>query len=399
MRSGVSHHRGSSLRRVAACAVALLALPALAQTTQSEPPPQPEPQAQQPAPNGGGETVTTTEAVTMSDAPSYFAPGLTYMHPDSQRGTKYALGVSYAYGEHLSPRHAVELGIFGDTQETGIKGATDFYRYGANLDFLGYLGDVTGGHPFWEAGVAVVSNDVVPDNNDGVTASGMLGFGWRAAPFEHWDFRPRFDVRGVYDTFAGGQFDVVAAFTLEIPQERVKVITREKVIERVVEKEVVKEVPAAPPPDGDGDGVPDALDKCPDTVAGAKVDPDGCVRKEQVVVLPNIEFEYDKARLTGQGKAVLDTVVRFLKDQTEIQLDVWGHTDSKGADDYNQRLSQARAKAVVDYLVASGIDDARLTSAGFGESKPIADNDTDEGRARNRRVELHIRAAHSGEQP
>ena len=174
-----------------------------------------------------------------------------------------------------------------------------------------------------------------------------------------------------------------------------------KEVPKEVIKEVIKEVPAAvvPPPDRDGDGIPDSLDQCPDTVAGASVETDGCVRKAQVVALPNIEFAYEKAELTPAGRQTLEQVVRFMNDQPELALDIWGHTDSKGAELYNLRLSQKRAAAVVEHLIASGIAASRLKSAGFGESRPLADNETDEGRERNRRVELNIRAPRSGGQP
>ena len=128
-------------------------------------------------------------------------------------------------------------------------------------------------------------------------------------------------------------------------------------------------------------------------VRSASVEADGCVRKAQVVVLPNIEFAYDRAELTEDGRTTLGTVVRFMNDQPEITLEVWGHTDAKGAEVYNLRLSQKRAAAVEAFLTQSGIDAGRLKSAGFGESRPLADNETDEGRERNRRVELNIRAS------
>jgi OmpA-OmpF porin, OOP family len=110
------------------------------------------------------------------------------------------------------------------------------------------------------------------------------------------------------------------------------------------------------------------------------------------VVLPNIEFEFASHVLTAQGREQLGGVVRFLKDQGEIELDVWGHTDAQGEASYNQRLSERRAASVRQYLVDSGIDAGRLKSAGFGESRPLAAGSSLEAHARNRRVELNIRA-------
>src|SRR5688572_20571775 len=167
--------------------------------------------------------------------------------------------------------------------------------------------------------------------------------------------------------------------------------------EKLVEVEKIVEVPVVI--DGDGDGVPDAADRCKDTVGGAKVAPDGCVRKEQVIVLPNIEFALNRAELTPAGREIVEQVVRFMNDQPEIELEVWGHTDATGSEIFNLRLSQRRSAAVVQYLTDKGIAAKRTKSAGFGESRPLADNATEEGRERNRRVELNIRAVRAGGRP
>jgi len=151
------------------------------------------------------------------------------------------------------------------------------------------------------------------------------------------------------------------------------------------------------PLDTDGDGVPDHLDRCPDTPRGTKVDANGCpvrvtepIFKEgkKSLVLEGVTFEYDSAKLTAESTAVLDKVAASLVEWSDVNVEVNGHTDSKGADAYNMKLSQARAEAVRDYLVSKGVASSRLAAKGFGETKPIADNKTDEGRAQNRRVEL-----------
>ena len=329
----------------------------------------------------------------------YLTFGGVYVVPDSGRNVDDGVGATYGYGRGLGPTRALELNVSGVTLETGLAGRTDFYQYGLGLDLLQYLGDTTSGHLYVVGGLGAAMNDVDPDSKDGFSGSANLGLGWRSAPWKGWGIRHRIDARGAYDSFDSGQIDVRVNLTLEIPAEREKVVIQEKLVE--VEKivEVVKEVPAAPPPDRDADGIPDAQDQCPDTVSGAKVEADGCVRKAQVVTLPNIEFAYEKADLTEAGRETLGQVVRFMNDQPELMLDVWGHTDSKGAELYNLRLSQRRAAAVMKFLVEQGIAESRLKSAGFGESRPLADNETEEGRERNRRVELNIRAPRSGGQP
>lgn len=145
--------------------------------------------------------------------------------------------------------------------------------------------------------------------------------------------------------------------------------------------------PAAP--DSDGDGVPDADDQCPDTVAGMKVDDDGCVIPQNFI-LKGVFFEFDSAQLTPNSQSILDDVAKALAGQPTIRAEVAGHTDWKGPSDYNLDLSQRRADSVKQYLTDKGTDGDRLETRGYGESKPIADNTTADGRAQNRRVELNV---------
>ena len=108
------------------------------------------------------------------------------------------------------------------------------------------------------------------------------------------------------------------------------------------------------------------------------------------VALEGITFDTAKAVIRPESKAVLDQVGALLKQDTALSLEIQGHTDNVGAPTANLTLSQQRADAVKKYLVDThGIGAARLTTAGFGDTKPVADNGTDEGRAKNRRVELH----------
>lgn len=149
------------------------------------------------------------------------------------------------------------------------------------------------------------------------------------------------------------------------------------------------------PHDSDGDGVWDGIDECPNTPRGAEVDSKGCpVRKalfepnKRKLILEGVNFEFNSAKLTSDSYTVLDRVVLALQDWPEIRVEVGGHTDSKGSDEYNLGLSDRRAKAVRDYLVSRGVSRSRLEAKGFGEGYPITTNETDAGRAKNRRVEL-----------
>ena len=178
---------------------------------------------------------------------------------------------------------------------------------------------------------------------------------------------------------------------------------------------VVEETPLPPPPsDLDGDGWVDEVDPCIDEPEDGlgEAPEDGCPQPEQVaslvqpepapfdpsaISLPVVHFDFDDFGLRPDAKARLDEVVGVLKATPEITLaHIEGHTDFKGSDGYNDALSLRRAKTVKAYLMAAGISSSRLTIAGFGEDKPVASNDTSDGRFTNRRVEFRIEA--SGEQ-
>ncbi len=103
-----------------------------------------------------------------------------------------------------------------------------------------------------------------------------------------------------------------------------------------------------------------------------------------------INFAYDSAEVQPRFQRTLDQVAGTLAEYDQTYLDVYGHTDATGSDAYNQALSQRRATAVADYLSTRGVQPVRLGTRGFGEGQPVASNDTDEGRAANRRVEIKI---------
>lgn len=161
----------------------------------------------------------------------------------------------------------------------------------------------------------------------------------------------------------------------------------EKVFLQKVEKvEVVEEVVvvAKPAPciDNDADGVCDDVDKCLNTPKGANVDYRGCW------VLGDVFFDFDKYNIKPRFYPELDAVVKVLNRNPSVKIRIEGNTDNIGTANYNMGLSEKRAKAVMEYLVKAGIDKNRLSTIGYGFSKPIATNATDEGRALNRRVEL-----------
>jgi OOP family OmpA-OmpF porin len=107
-------------------------------------------------------------------------------------------------------------------------------------------------------------------------------------------------------------------------------------------------------------------------------------------VLFGVNFDVDKATIRPEGFPILEHAYTVLKDNPSVNVEIQGHTDSDASDTYNQKLSQKRAEAVKAYLVKRGIEASRMTTVGFGESKPIADNNTAEGKAKNRRIEFKV---------
>jgi len=138
------------------------------------------------------------------------------------------------------------------------------------------------------------------------------------------------------------------------------------------------------PLDSDGDGIIDSSDRCPRTPKGATVNEYGCW------VCKDVNFDFDKSNIKPEYYPNLDMQVDFLKRNPDMTVEIQGHTDNIGSKVYNQRLSERRAHAVMNYLVENGIAKERLSAKGYGFSAPMASNETKEGRAKNRRVQFSV---------
>jgi OmpA-OmpF porin, OOP family len=151
------------------------------------------------------------------------------------------------------------------------------------------------------------------------------------------------------------------------------------------------------PSDSDGDGVPDYKDECPNTPRGEQVDEKGCSTqkdtvtvKETVTLSGDTNFEFNKATLLSSAYSELNQLADAMKANPKTRWRVEGHTDAVGSESYNTELSRKRAEAVVNYLTSKGIERNRMDIVPLGKSNPIATNDTQEGRAMNRRVEIKL---------
>lgn len=348
----------------------------------------------------------------------YVSPMGSHLWEDKTRNTDDGWGGVLAVGKQLSSGFSVEFS--GTYHELKVDGADNVEMIGAGLSalFFPFSGSLTrslygivGAH-YGEVDKHPTTNRD-PDYN---TVFGSAGLGFLYGPFK-WlnqgsiraEALYRLDVHdqqgaGSQPAFSDDEFgDIVANLGLLIP------------IGSLPEpppppEPAVEVVPAQAPVDSDGDGVPDDLDQCPDTPAGEPVNEVGCPLPKtecktpepgqpvtlegcaagDKIVLRGVNFDFDKATLTANARTILDEVGAALEMAPSITVELGGHTDAKGTDEYNQKLSARRAASVRQYLIGKGIDAGRMTSAGYGESQPVADNETDEGRELNRRVELKI---------
>jgi OOP family OmpA-OmpF porin len=355
------------------------------------------------------EAPVVTEAPVAEEAPATEESGGTYSAPsssyigilgtylfqdttligDNERnlGDDNGAGAQFIYGFHNNGGLGFEFTLFGEIIETGTSSITDFYRPGAGIDLVYSFGDRQGFTPFVLLGGGGAYNDVVPDNLDKVTGYGNAGLGFITGNLGK-GVHIRGEARYIYDTFLEDFEDVRVGLGLEIalwdqPQLSIQPEQPAQIVE------VVKEISTGLT-DADGDGIIDSKDKCPDTPAGTRVDGDGCPLAK-VLALKGVTFEFNKAILRPDSKAVLDYVTEIMKRYPDLVVELAGHTDNIGGDAYNQKLSQERADAVRTYLLAQGIASENMTAVGYGEAEPVASNDTDEGREQNRRVELRVK--------
>lgn len=301
-------------------------------------------------------------------------------------------GLGIGYGRPIGDRWAWELQTFGDVYGTDPEAATDFKRYGAGLDFKYSFRRGDGFTPFFLIGAGISRNDVSPDDFNDNDFFGNTGLGFVTRGLGQSGVRIRAEARYVRDRFEavneGKKNDRIFALGVQLPLGRAP---EERIVEREVVREVTREVPANIV-DSDNDGVPDQNDRCPGTLAGLATDNRGCAAtsEQSSVRLEGVTFELNSAELTASARQTLLRVVEALRGEPNLRAEIAGHTDSSGADDYNLNLSQRRAESVQQFLVSQGIDRSRLQARGYGESRPVADNNTADGRERNRRVEFNV---------
>lgn len=306
------------------------------------------------------------------DDRAYVTPMFSYVLADDARHTDDALGGVLAIGKRFTPHWELELrGQFLQYEGEGVQPGllcgllrncppypdVEIFSggVGANL-FLS-----PGGSGLYLHGDAMFGDATIYNVGAGIdfgNASG--GMSLRVEALYHID-----DEADVEET----QFNL----GLRIPFGQRTVVAAAAPVVAVVPP--MEPLPPPPPP-------PPPPPSCDATLAGCN--------EGDSFVLRGVNFEFDQARLTVNAKALLDPVAEALAARPGLQVEIQGHTDDRGSERYNQDLSERRAQSVVDYLAAQDVDASRLSARGYGESVPVADNATDEGRELNRRVELKV---------
>lgn len=338
----------------------------------------------------------------------YIAPtiGMSFNDEDRLISTDETVLAGIGIGRNIGESSSLEFAADYTDRNLG-SGRVGFTDYDGSFSSLALTATLRhyfrqeGLRPYLLAGLGVSQHDAdQPDGSDndgwdpvfdvggGVTGKiGSSNFSWRAELAYRSDFDDQ-SIRGE-DNFG----DIIIRGGLLIPfgsgGDSGPANTEEVVPEATPETPAEPKAEEPTMADSDGDGVADANDKCPGTPAGTPVGPDGC---EQAVVidLRGVNFAFDKSDLTPESIAILDQAVEVLNRYPNLKVEVAGHTDAIGTDQYNQGLSERRAKVVYNYLTGKGIAADRLAGPnGYGEGKPIDTNDTAEGRARNRRTELN----------
>ncbi|MDQ8037102.1 MAG: OmpA family protein [Pedobacter sp.] len=337
-----------------------------------------------------------------ADSDAYIAAGAYYMFADQDRGVDNTnLGIQFNPGFRLHESWWLEGHLFGANLANDGNGGTDFYHYGVGGDIVYAFGNRDELTPYVLAGAGYNYNDVVPDVDDGWDPFFNVGVGITHKFFGMDMIRWRLEARALRDGFMDDMMDYRVAAGLEFALGKSKPTQPQPEPTKIVEvrdREVIREVPvpvaaaSMADQDLDHDGVINSRDKCPYTPEGAKVDGDGCVLA-QTLTMRDVTFETNSSKLTLNGQRILDQVTDFLKSDNKVNLSIEGHTDARGSDAHNLKLSQARASSVRSYLVGKGIAADRLTAKGYGETRPVANNDTDAGREANRRVEMVISKA------
>lgn len=338
-------------------------------------------------------TVTASAEQVVGD--TYVVPQLGYTWLDSDRDADDDITYGIAVGRHFSEAVSLELGL--DRGSFDLIGSDDLDLTSLSLNALHIFARDRVVSPFVLIGAGAAHNDV--ENGDSHThfmAQAGLGLMIQAGEKENgalkFSLRPEVKARWTMPRDNDPQdkyLDYVAMLGFQFAFGDPRPAPVAAPAPAPEPEPAPAPAPPPPPADSDGDGVTDDRDQCPNTPRGVAVDANGCPRRGSVT-LQGVTFELNSANLTADSRPVLDDVAADLKKYPRLRVELQGHTDSSGADAYNMQLSERRAASVREYLISQGVSASQLVARGYGETQPVADNKTNEGRAQNRRVEMAV---------
>ncbi|MDX9900145.1 MAG: OmpA family protein [Aliarcobacter sp.] len=286
-------------------------------------------------------------------------------------------GLSLGFNQFDSFINQVELGFLRSIEDVNYEGGnkdSGITRIFTNLVKEYDLTSDVSLYTLVGAGVEIFDNEA-NGNEDGLFGEYGVGIKYKIAD----QFALKFDVRHLIEADHGDN-NLLYNLGFAVPFGEV---AKSAPVVAAVAPVVAKVAPVEAPKDSDSDGVIDSLDECPNTMAKSKVDSVGCM----TLVNLNINFDTNKSNIKDSYNTRIVEFANMLKANPKLKATIGAHTDSVGSDAYNQKLSERRAASTVEALKALKVDASKIKAVGYGETKPVASNDTVEGRAENRRVE------------
>lgn len=340
------------------------------------------------------------------DKRPYLSPMFAYTFDDADRSSEPGLGFALAGGKALNKYWNVELGAFWQKYEANNGPAGDDWTdFGAKVDGLFFYSRNPAFSPYFGIGAGVQRTEL--KGAGGATDTEPLvdaGFGFfKYFTIGKQDLALRADLR--YRWAGLDKIESAAAANPNLDDLAEPVLKFGLVVPLGARAAATTAAAGAGAAtggtkllDSDGDGIADINDRCPGSAKGAPVDAYGCT-KEQLAAgserqFDDVLFDFDKSDLTPAGVAILDNAASVVNsgEYKSLLINVSGHTDWVGSEGYNQALSERRANTVKSYLMKQGVDGSRIRTFAFGETTPVADNESAEGRAKNRRAEVRTTA-------
>lgn len=314
----------------------------------------------------------------------YVAPSVNYTFSDSDRRADDGWGGGLALGKPITEHLNMELALTGSSLDYK-SGSGNYELWGLGVDALYLLNRNANFTPYGVLGIGALYTDIPGKHDTGLM--GNIGLGIMQRLTDNMSLRA--DARYRMDGNATNAFNA-NHFGDAIVSVGLNIALGQKA-QPAPKPEPVAQPEPAPVPVPAAEPVAQPAPLAPEYKTEQAAQLDKAQSGDTVVILEGVNFEFDSARLRPDALPILDEAVTVLDRRKDISVDVVGHTDSTGTTQYNQGLSERRAKAVYDYFVSKGIAADRLSSRGYGETKPAYSNATREGRAKNRRVELVVK--------